>query len=154
MNFNMTALVPYLVILAAILFVQRTFSNICDMYQMQNFIYFQKIKTCPHKILMLGAVIDDFLSRISNLHKSPQSFKGENTLRNHQCSGVRTVQLMLSVLHGTWSILNASRPISSASALLIMMLYMLEVVASEASQDTSISRRRGNGSSSALESFT
>ena len=73
MNFNMTVLVPYLVILAGILFVQRTFSNICDMYQMQNFIYFQKIKTCPHKILMLGAVIDDFLLRISDLHKSPKS---------------------------------------------------------------------------------
>ena len=70
----MTTLVPCLVILAAILFVQRTFSNICDMHQMQKFIYFQKMKTCPHKIMMLGAVIDDFLPRISNLHNLPNQF--------------------------------------------------------------------------------
>ena len=73
MHFNMTMLVPYLAIFAAILFVQRTFSNMCDMYQMQNFICFQKIKTCPHKILTLGAVIDDFLLHGSNLYKFPIS---------------------------------------------------------------------------------
>ena len=71
LNFHMPASVPYSAIIAAILFVQRNFSNICDLYLMLNFTYFQKIKTYPHKIsrLGLGAVIDDFLLRVSNLHK-------------------------------------------------------------------------------------
>ena len=68
------------------------------MHQMQNFIYFQKIKTCPHKILMLGAVIEDFSTahmqsaQISQINLGLRGLKGNS---HQKISVANIIELLL-----------------------------------------------------------